>query len=321
VYKKLVIPIHGEGLKGVNKMTKVSLGINNVFAIKRWPEPHVWAHIVRSTLNLESVQLNLDLIDPLVEEPALSKISSDIADAIRENGLTINTAFTGYKAYASNMLMYPDPVLRQEAIHWYEKAIVAVSKLNISGIGGHFAAYSVNDYASRERREYLRKVFIESIRYLSEVARISGLNQLILEPMGVFRELSLSIEQTLELYEEINTQNKGVPVKLCIDVGHQFIYKNKKDADPYMWLKKLAHLSPVVHIQQTDGKADRHWPFTPEFNKIGIINPQKVLEAINKSGAKEVELVFEIVHPPATEEKKVLEELRESVEYWRIFLS
>lgn len=301
-------------------MTKVTLGMNNVFAIKRWPEPHVWARIVRSTLNLKSVQLNLDLLDPLVEEPTLSKISSDIADAVRKNGLTINTAFTGYKAYASNLLMYPDPALRQEAIRWYEKAIVVASKLKISGIGGHFAAYSVNDYASRERREYLRKVFIESIRYLSEVARTRGLNHLILEPMGVFRELSMSIEETRELYEEINAQNKGVPVKLCIDVGHQFIYKDKKDANPYMWLKEFAHLSPVIHLQQTDGEADRHWPFTPEFNKIGIIDPQKVLEAINESGAGQVDLVFEIIHPPATEEKKVLEDLRESVEHWGTLL-
>ncbi len=301
-------------------MTKVTLGMNNLFAIKRWPEPHIWARIFRSTLNLESVQLNLDLLDPLIEEPALSKICSDIAGAAKENGLTINTAFTGYKAYASNLLMYPDLSLRQEAIRWYEKAIVAVSKLNISGIGGHFAAYSVNDYASPERREYLGRVFIESIRYLSEVAGRWGLSHLILEPMGVFRELSMSIERTLELLEEINSQNRGVPVKLCIDVGHQFIYETEKDADPYLWLKKMAHLSSVIHLQQTDGKADRHWPFTPEFNKIGIIDPKKVLQAINESGVKEVELVFEIAHPPATEENKVLEDLRESVEYWRGFV-
>lgn len=302
------------------KMAKVSLGINNVFAIKRWPEPHIWANIVESILGLKSVQLNLDLLDPGVEEPVLSKVVSDIADAVKENKITINTAFTGYKAYASNMLMDPDPALRQEALRWYERAIVAVSKLNISGIGGHFAAYSVNDYTSRKRREYLHEAFIEYIRYLSEVAKAKGLNHLILEPMGVFRELSVSIERTLELYEKINSQNKGVPVKLCIDVGHQFIYKNKKEADPYLWLRKLGHLSSIVHLQQTDGKADRHWPFTEEFNKIGIINPEKVLKAIEDSGVKEVELIFEIVHPPATEEKKVLEDLRQSVEYWRTFL-
>ena len=29
----------------------------------------------------------------------------------------------------------------------------------------------------------------------------------------------------------------------------------------------------VVHIQQTDGTADWHWPITPEYNAKGVIEP------------------------------------------------
>ena len=59
---------------------------------------------------------------------------------------------------------------------------------------------------------------------------------------------------------------------------------------------------------------DRHWPFTEKYNKVGIIDPPRVIEAIEDSGAKETTLLFEIIHAPETNENKVLEDLKESIE-------
>ena len=47
---------------------KLQLGINNCFAVKRWPQPHEWTEIVRAELGLELVQHSLDLSD-LSHEP------------------------------------------------------------------------------------------------------------------------------------------------------------------------------------------------------------------------------------------------------------
>src|SRR4029450_3050714 len=49
------------------------LGINTCFAVKRWPEPELWAEIVRARLGLELVQHSLDLVEPqpLVERQAV----------------------------------------------------------------------------------------------------------------------------------------------------------------------------------------------------------------------------------------------------------
>ena len=77
----------------------------------------------------------------------------------------------------------------------------------------------------------------------------------------------------------------------------------------------------IVHLQQTDVNNSRHWPFTPENNKVGIVDPQKTLQTIEASGAKEMFLHFEIIHRESYEqESRVISDLKESVAYWRSYL-
>ena len=99
-------------------------------------------------------------------------------------------------------------------------------------------------------------------------------------------------------------------------MGHQCV-RGAPDKDPYTWLKQFTPVSSVVHIQQTDGVLDHHWPFIPEYNRRGIIEPQKVIQAINESGAKEVVLMLEVVHAFEEDENKVLSDIKESVNYWK----
>src|SRR5580700_3621653 len=44
---------------------RARLGINNCFAVKRWPRPDDWAAIVAEDLGLDTVELSLDLLDGL----------------------------------------------------------------------------------------------------------------------------------------------------------------------------------------------------------------------------------------------------------------
>ena len=127
-----------------------------------------------------------------------------------------------------------------------------------------------------------------------------------------------SIER--ELYDKVN-RGASVPVGFCIDTGHRCtLSESEGDLDIYQWVRELGDLSPVIHLQQTDGKMDRHWPFTPEFNRLGIIEAERLIDEIENSGAKEVILVLEIIHPFEEKEKKVLEELGKSVDYWKDYV-
>ena len=85
---------------------------------------------------------------------------------------------------------------------------------------------------------------------------------------------------------------------------------NGDDLDPWK-------LCPIIHLQQTDGKGDRHWPFTDQFNKIGIIQPKKVLDAIAAAGIDSMYLELEIIAAFEARQDQVLEDLKASVDYRR----
>ena len=42
----------------------MKFGVNLSFAVKRWPEPEVWAAFVRSELGVTLVQFSFDLLEP-----------------------------------------------------------------------------------------------------------------------------------------------------------------------------------------------------------------------------------------------------------------
>ena len=302
-------------------MTRFTLAINNCFAVKRWPEPEDWSRIVVKDLGLNIVQFSYDLLDPRTKEPALSVMIGKINRATRKFGIKIHSTFTGLAAYSYNLLGHPDPLMRADAFDWYVHAIGVASSLNAMATGGHIAALSWSDYLNNEKRNKMMNIIVENIVKLSIIAKNKGLKMLLWEPMPVVREPPHTINEAKMLLERAN-EDSEVPIRLCIDLGHACAWKvdRKEDLDPYAWLKELGAYSPVVHVQQTDGKADRHWPFTKEYNERGIIKPEKVLEALEASGAEEVILVLEIIHPFEENEEKVLNDLKESVEYWKDYV-
>ncbi len=302
-------------------MVKVKLGINNCFAVKRWPEPKAWAEIVATELELDIVQFSYDLLDPRTSEPARSMMIAEIVDACRNYNITIDSTFTGLAAYSFNLLMHPNVLMRNDAMDWYANAIEVASKLGAKSTGGHIAAMSWRDYLSDKRRQELISYLISEIQELTSLAKAQGLKFLLWEPMPIAREPPHTIEEAKE-FLRIANQGARIPVKLCIDLGHMCAWDltAKEDKDPYAWLKELGSESPVIHVQQTDGKADRHWPFTKEYNEKGIITPERVLKAIEDSGANEVLLALEIIHPFEAKEEEVLNDLKESVKFWKEYL-
>ena len=107
-------------------------------------------------------------------------------------------------------------------------------------------------------------------------------------------------------------------VALCLDIGHQCVPGATGDeADPYAWLALLGRQASVVHLQQSDAEGDHHWPFTAQYNRRGRIHGSSVLDALAASGAQEPTLILEIIPAFEADDRRVLQELRESVWYWR----
>ncbi len=145
----------------------------------------------------------------------------------------------------------------------------------------------------------------------------------MLEQMYVPSEKPYTLDEAQEYYDKFN-KDSAVPVYLTVDVGHACCHNfphSDKDTDPYEWLRRFAKVSPVIHLQQTNAKESHHWPFTKIHNQLGIINPDKVIEAIEASGSKENYLMLEIFHPLSASEKQIISDLSESVQYWRKYVS
>jgi sugar phosphate isomerase/epimerase len=299
-------------------VTSYRLGINTCFAVKRWPQPERWARLVRDELELDLVQHSLDLVDLDASPAEVTDQAVRLQAACTGNGLALHSTFTGLAAYSSNLLLHPDERARDRARDWFRRVIGFTADAGAGSTGGHIGAFSVEDWHDRARKAQLWDELHESLAQLAAYAHYRGLSSLLAENLAAAREPS-----TMTMIASLLTEGDQahVPVMLCLDVGHQCVSGTAgADRDPYAWLERLGARAPVVQLQQTDGRADHHSPFTPETNAAGIIEPAKVLAALDRSGAADTALILEIIPPFEQDDDQVLEDLRQSAAYWRAAL-
>jgi sugar phosphate isomerase/epimerase len=303
---------------------RIHLGVNSCFAVKRWPEPEQWVRIITQDLGLDCCQFSLDLVDPLLDADATRAYAEETRQRASEAGLLIHSSFTGLAAYSWSHLLHPDAALRQAAMRWYERAITFTAQLGARGAGGHLGAFSVADAANPQRSQQLLAELRERLQILARMAANQGLDFLLFENMAVPRELGHNIQEAHWLADI--TTDGGVPLVLCLDLGHPCALHTGTESDDYLaWLNESWPLTPVIHLQQTDRTGDHHWPFTAAYNERGIIDGPQVVAALRewqrRPDTGEIYLVLEPTHPFEADDSVVLDELRESVRYWRAVLA
>ena len=298
---------------------RARLGINSCFAVKRWPQPDDWAQIVRAELGLDVVELSLDLVENIGDAAVREQAAGQIRAALTRYDLAAETVFTGLAAYSLNLLMHPDSARRSAAGDWYRNAIDLAARIGARGMGGHVGAMSVPDWSDAATRAERWAGLQQSLTEISAAARSAGLEYLLVENLASHREPS-----TIASIETLLTDGDAahVPVRLCLDVGHQCVPGTTgPDRDPYAWLGRFGGQLAEVQLQQSDGVADRHWPFTAERNSAGRIDPGRVLDTLAEAGAGDVLLVLEVIPAFEQDDEQVLAELRESAALWTAALT
>jgi sugar phosphate isomerase/epimerase len=298
-------------------MARLHLGINTCFAVKRWPEPEQWLDIIKEELALDCCQFSLDLVDPMLDEAVIDAYANDVREHAAATGIMLHSTFTGLAAYSWSLLLHPDRRMRDAAMRWYERAVNFTAQLGALGTGGHLGALSVRDMADETRKQTLLAEMRERLELLSCYAAGRGLQFLLFENMAVPREWGHSIEESQEI-TNLAFQG-GVPLVLCLDLGHPCALHTGTASDDYLaWLTQPWPHTPVIHLQQTDRTGDHHWPFTQEYNSKGIVEASHVLRAMSQwPDNTDVYLFLEPIHPFETDDATVLEELRQSVQYWQ----
>lgn len=113
--------------------------------------------------------------------------------------------------------------------------------------------------------------------------------------------------------------------------SHPFLFSAPGDGNPYRWIERYGAYSPIIHLQQTNGRESGHKGFTAELNNWGIIHAPDVLRAIGRSCAAPVPpkfpppaahiyLTLEPFLPTAAHPRLQLESVAESVSYWRRYV-
>ena len=176
---------------------------------------------------------------------------------------------------------------------------------------------SFADYNDENRRRHIFDEAVSCWQQLSFFAADIGFTSLMFEPMSVPREMGTTVAECREIMDRVN-ENAGIPMKICLDIGHA---PHPNERDPYPWIEALGAFSPMVHLQQTVLNKSNHSPFTKEFNRQGIIHPDQVMKALRNAGADDALLAFEISHREHFDtDFRVIEDLKESVAYWRPYV-
>ena len=294
---------------------RARLGVNNCFAVKRWPRPDDWASIVRNDLGLDLVELSLDLLAGPDTPAGRDRMAEQTRVALDRHGLRAETTFTGLAAYSLNLLMHPEAEYRAAARRWYKQAIDLTVQLGATATGGHVGSLSVPDWSDPATRARRRAGLREHLAELAAYAYLAGLDRLLVENLVTDREPS-----TMALIEDILTERSvaHAPVQLCLDLGHPFVSAcSAADCDPYAWLEHFGPRIAEVQLQQSDGLADHHWPFTPDRNATGLVDPGRVLDTLAAAGVADVLLILEVIPAFEADDQQVIADLRASAEVWR----
>lgn len=293
------------------------LGINLGFAANRYIEPEVWTRIVRREFGLSYVQFVADLLNPFWPEDYVQSQIKRIKDSARAHDIKIESIFTSTYTRV-NHLLNPDEAARKFWLDWFKKFLDIGRALGAKNAGSHFGILTFDCYDNEDKRRAIVDEGIRGWQELSFYAKETGYNCLIFEPMSVPREMANTIAETRELTDRVNA-HCGVPLKVCLDVGHA---PHPDERDPYPWIRELAPVSPVIHLQQTVLHKSNHAPFTQEANKTGIITGERVLKEVRESGADDVFFAFEIGHREHWDtDFRVIPDLKESAAYWRKFIT
>lgn len=117
--------------------------------------------------------------------------------------------------------------------------------------------------------------------------------------------------------------------KILEDVeAHPHLFAQPEDWTIEGWVTRTGCYSPIMHLQQTDGKSSPHWPFSAAFMDKGVVRADEVLRALIASYEQpddpemppkcgEMVLTIEPFISTAGNTYDLLDDLDETVAYWR----
>ena len=291
---------------------QLRLGINNCFAVKRWPRPADWGPIVRDRLGLRLVQHSFDLVDLGVDDPAaLRQASSDArpASSTPRSPAWRPTRRTCCSTRRRRRVARPR--------RWYGAAIdwtAAAGGRRPAATSARSRVADWNDAGTRrERWSDLRA----SLARLAERARAAGLDHLVVENLAAAREPSTMADDPGPRHGRRRRPRADPPLP------RRRPHVRPRDQRPGARSVRLArrpwgrsaHGRPAPAVGRrtatTTGRSPR--PATPPAGSM----PTASIDALGEGGVESCALILEVIPPFEQPDDEVLDDLVASVDYWR----
>ncbi len=104
------------------------------------------------------------------------------------------------------------------------------------------------------------------------------------------RRVWLGSDRAHELYRRAasgETDESAAVEAICADVqAHPHLFSEPEDWNIGAWVSRLGCYSPIMHLQQSDGRSSPHWTFTREHNARGVVKPDEVFAALRRAYAQ-----------------------------------
>ncbi|WP_433977462.1 aminotransferase [Erwinia sp. E_sp_B01_9] len=209
--------------------------------------------------------------------------------------------------------------MRRYYVDWFKTFADIIAELGGKSVGSQFAIFTYLDFDDAGRREALTEQATECWREVAEHAKAAGLEYLFWEPMSIGREFGETIERCLTLQRRLEAAQMAVPMQLMADIDHGDVTSdNPRDYDPYAWAESVPGCSPIIHIKQSMQDKGGHRPFTADYNVNGRIQPQPLLDALQRGGAKDNEICLELSFKEREpSDRLVVRHIAESVAFWQ----
>ncbi len=296
-------------------MAKPLLGFNCNCFTNRFDEPEVWTSLCKE-MGINHVMFNADLIDPYWDWEVQKKLLDRTLEACAKHDVSIFASFGGHHGH-QHYLGHFDDDARREGIKFFKNAIRQAAYLGAKSFGTCFGIQTVRTDSDPVLRKELLEKTIDAYFEVAEYAASVGLSALAYEATSVERETCATFEENDYVLERCSTM--AVPLRVTLDLGHRNMRGTKEEADHIAWIERYGTHCDVIDLQQTSLSASHHWPFTEEYNKMGVIDAEEVTRAvIEVPSDHEILLGFEIrtgAYWP--QEETHLQNLKDSVDHWR----
>jgi sugar phosphate isomerase/epimerase len=296
----------------------MTLGINLCFAVKRYLEPQAWAEFVRADLGLDTVQYTFDLLDPWWPAAERDILVDRVRSAAEAYDITIHSAYVGLAHYVPAGLLDPDPEARAIARQWWQRACEVTARLGARAVGGPLGTMSVRQAAAPDVRADRYRDLLESIEVAAGFAAQAGLEEFLIEPTPIAREIPSSMDDCCRLMDDLRGRT-AVPVGFTLDTGHT-VYEPLygPTASVTDWISGLGGDIRLIHLDNTDRRGDQHWGWP---HPDGCIDVPEVARALKTAGLADVPAMLEIYPRFEDADDHVTKILSSSVEHCREHLS